>query len=222
MSMPQQIRSAGERVALGAVGGFTPVLLNLALVDAGTVLANLSVLAAVSYLVRVVALVALGALVAWLHDDEHKRVRAFELGLAAPAIVMGVLNGVALRAEGQRAGLSLATPVHAAQQVETFERAEESSKQQVLRGLLGVRPRLPEWIVSVYSGERAAALERARRLEHRYPDLEFLVFQPSMGLSAWVVTIGGQMTQAEATRRLAAARERNIVGAALQRIPRQK
>ena len=219
--MAQRIGSERERVAVGALGGSTPVLLNLAIIDASTVLGDLTLLAVFSYLLRVAALIALGALVAWLHEDEKNRLRVFQLGVAAPAILTGLVNGVALRSDAANrgAGLNLATPVHAAQQVETFEPARETATQQVLRGLLGVRPALAEWVVEVHgAGREQQALQEAQTLRKNYPGLSFIVFQPSAGVDEWVVTIGGQMTQAAAKRELENAEKLKIPGVALRLI----
>jgi hypothetical protein len=146
----------------------------------------------------------------------------FQLGLAAPAVLTGILNGVALRADrGQHAPIALATPVHAAQQVETFEPAKETSAQQVLLGLFGIRPALAEWIVGAYDArDRQDALARAQSLQRRYPGVEFKVFRPSAALDGWVVTIGGQMTQAAANRQIEEARAKRIPGVQLRRVPR--
>ncbi len=82
-----------QKVLIGGLGAFTPLLLNLLVVDFAVVFKHLTVSALVGYVVRALVLFGLGGLVAFLHTDETSRVKVFELGIFAPALITSVLNG---------------------------------------------------------------------------------------------------------------------------------
>lgn len=78
---------------IAGLGGITPVLLSLVVIDLETLLLDVTPLAVVSYLIRVLALFAVGGLVGWLHKSEHDTVKLFQLGIAAPALITAAING---------------------------------------------------------------------------------------------------------------------------------
>ena len=222
--MAKLITKPRDRVFIGMLGGFTPVLLNLAVIDSQTVFNDFTWPAAFGYLVKVLALVTIGGLVAWLHEEEKRGYKVFEIGLAAPAVVAGLLNASALRVDSASgtARLDLATPAYAAQQVSAFEVPKETVTQQVFRGLLGIRAPLREWVVEVHDDEdRGKAVEELRSLQERFPGFEFKLFAPSAGVDEYVVTIGGQVTEGEAFRIRREAQQGGVPGVELRLIPRE-
>lgn len=88
-----------QRCLIAAVGGGTPVLVNLLMVDMVTTLTDLTLLVVVAYLIRMAAMILVGALSGWLHEDETKTVKLFQLGMVAPAFFISLMNGAAVRAE---------------------------------------------------------------------------------------------------------------------------
>jgi hypothetical protein len=83
-------------MSIGCIGALTPILLNLLVVDLQTTLSNVTLITVLSYLVRVVALCAAACIVIFLNDDETKPVKLFQLGIAAPALLTGLLNGAVI------------------------------------------------------------------------------------------------------------------------------
>ena len=137
-----------QKMILGAVGAVTPLALNLLVVDQLT-LVNLTLLACVGYTIRLLVLVGLGSLIVYLNIDEANRMRIFQLGVAAPALVTALLNGANQRALLQNQ--QFVTPQTASIFVATLQAQEKSAPareftipketqgEQVWRGLTGSR-----------------------------------------------------------------------------------
>ncbi len=90
---------------VGGVGGALPVVIGLVNADADTLLRGFDALVFLGYVVRTVTLTALGMLLVWLNSETDVK-KAFQIGVMAPAIVVGYMNGAQL--EGAREELSVA------------------------------------------------------------------------------------------------------------------
>ena len=84
--------SSREAFCLGGLGALAPIVLNLAVVDATALLTGVTPAVVLGYAIRVTFLFAVGAFVSYL-QRETDRFRAFQLGIAAPALLTGVING---------------------------------------------------------------------------------------------------------------------------------
>src|SRR5262245_53573172 len=105
--------SPSRKVLIGGFGALTPIVLNLLIVDLETVWLKVTVFAALGYFIRVVTLFYLGGMFAWLHKREDNPVKLFELGIVAPALVTGVLNGAAAKPARTALGLFGSPTLHA-------------------------------------------------------------------------------------------------------------
>ena len=136
------------KLLIGALGAATPLAINLIVVD-HLALASPTALTVLGYGIRVAALVGLGVLVVISNLDEERPARIFQLGLAGPALITALLNGVNQRSLIQsqtiasptsRAFLSMPVVYAApASQPRQFELAPETSGEQIWRGLTGGR-----------------------------------------------------------------------------------
>jgi hypothetical protein len=199
-----------QKLLVGALGAVTPLALNLLVVDQVT-LQHLTVLVAVSYAIRVVVLVSLGALVVYLNAEETNRTRIFQLGLAAPALITGLMNGVNQRALAesqqfvapkQAAVLSMEA-VYAAElepQAKQFVIPEESQAQQILRGLTGARSDRVWFVIASRLPNQAAAAAAAGHITRTFKGFSAEVYQPYQGQGSWSVVIGAGLTRADAMR----------------------
>ncbi|MBI4420626.1 MAG: carboxypeptidase-like regulatory domain-containing protein [Gemmatimonadetes bacterium] len=86
-----------RKALLGGIGALTPLILNLLVVDIATVLSGLEPLVVVGYAIRVGVLFFVGALWASLHKTETDPKKLFQLGIVAPAMIVGVINGLNAR-----------------------------------------------------------------------------------------------------------------------------
>ena len=87
-----------QKMILGAVGAVTPLALNLLVVDQLTLVGSARSSPASDTRSRLLVLVGLGSLVVYLNIDEANRMRIFQLGVAAPALVTALMNGANQRA----------------------------------------------------------------------------------------------------------------------------
>jgi hypothetical protein len=198
-----------QKVLLGAIGAITPLALNLLVVDQLT-LTGLTVLTSVGYVIRVIALTGLGVLVVFLNRDEDNRLRIFQLGLAAPALVTALLNGANQRTllETQQfvrpssAALFSLPVVHAAQAVRArqFVIPRETQSEQVWRGLTGSRSDRVWFVIARREPTSEAAWASADRINQTFYGFHAEVYQPYQGRGSWSVVIGVGLTRADAMR----------------------
>lgn len=94
--------SGTMRFLCGGVGALAPIFVNLVVVDMHAVLVAMAkdpegaALLIVEYGVKALALFVVGGTVGFMHDDENKPKKLFQLGLGAPAMIIAGVNGVAL------------------------------------------------------------------------------------------------------------------------------
>lgn len=84
-----------KRFFLGGGGALMPVLVSLLAIDIGATLdteANLTTGNIIGFAVRYLILFLVGGLVAYLHEEEKKPFKLFELGIAAPALITSLIT----------------------------------------------------------------------------------------------------------------------------------
>lgn len=84
-----------KRFLLGGGGALMPVLVSLLAVDIGAALdndANITTGNMIGITIRYIILFAVGGFVAYLHEDEMKSFKLFELGIAAPALITSLIT----------------------------------------------------------------------------------------------------------------------------------
>ena len=196
-----------QKMILGAVGAVTPWALNLLVVDQLT-LVNLTVLVCVGYTIRLLVLVGLGSLIVYLNIDEENRMRIFQLGVAAPALVTALLNGANHRSllqhqqfvTPQAASIFVAT-LHAQEKtapVREFVIPKESQSEQVWRGLTGARSDRVWFVIATRESTRTAASIAAARTNQAHKGFQAEVYAPFEGKGSWSVVIGAGLTRADA------------------------
>jgi hypothetical protein len=198
--------SVRQKLILGAVGAVTPLALNLLVVDQ-LALANLTLLTLIGYAIRVLVLIGLGSLIVYLNIDETNRVRVFQLGLAAPALVTALLNGANQRSLLQNqqfvtpptAGIFVAT-LHAQDKEapRQFAIPKESHGEQVWRGLTGSRSDRVWFVIADRQDSKDAAERRAAHINRTFKGFHADVFEPYGGRGSWSVVIGAGLTRADA------------------------
>jgi hypothetical protein len=85
-----------NRMLIGCLGALAPILTNLLIVDLQTVIPNITFISAISYALRLAALCAAACIVVFLNRDEEDSIKLFQLGVAAPALLTGMLNGAVI------------------------------------------------------------------------------------------------------------------------------
>jgi hypothetical protein len=196
-----------QKMILGAVGAVTPLALNLLVVDQLT-LVNLTFLACVGYTIRLLVLVGLGSLVVYLNIDEANRMRIFQLGVAAPALVTALMNGANQRAllqnqqfvTPQTASIFVATlqAQERAAPAREFTIPKETQSEQVWRGLTGNRSDRVWFVVAGREQTRESAAAAAARINGARKGFQADVYAPYQGKGSWSVVIGAGLTRADA------------------------
>jgi hypothetical protein len=199
--------TVGQKMILGAVGAVTPLALNLLVVDQLT-LVNLTFLACIGYAIRLLVLVGLGSLIVYLNIDETNRMRIFQLGVAAPALVTALLNGANQRTllqsqqfvTPQTSGIFVAS-LHAQEKpapAREFAIPKETQSEQVWRGLTGSRSDRVWFVVAARESTREAASATAGRINQTHKGFHAEVYAPYQGRGSWSVVIGSGLTRADA------------------------
>ncbi len=96
-----------KRFLLGGGGALMPVLVSLLAIDIGAVLndgSNLTTGNIIGIVIRYLILFVLGGIVAYLHEDEHKPFKIFELGIAAPALITSLITAQGISVNNQTGG----------------------------------------------------------------------------------------------------------------------
>ena len=110
---------SSQRVLIGALGAFTPVLLNLLVADFN-VMPTLTRYDLLGYVVRAMVLLFIGGLVGYLNKSERSMIKLFQLGIAAPALITASINAKPSQTSAaglakQPAGVAALLPVALAQ-----------------------------------------------------------------------------------------------------------
>jgi hypothetical protein len=226
--MQNQLLAPGRKLFLGALGAATPLVLNLLVVD-HLALSNPTLLTGLGYVIRVVGLIGLGVLVVSRSLDEDRPARIFLLGLAGPALVTALLNGInqrsLLQAEAfvpRPAAAVLSLPIaYAAQNepVHQFVIPAETGVEQIWRGLLGCRSDRIWFVIVGRETTREAAQAASDRINRTVYGFRAEVFEPYHGRGPWCIVIGQGLTKAEATRMKERALGAGLTGVDVWTIP---
>jgi SPOR domain len=201
-----------NRFVVGGVGGLAPVLLFLITGDLVQYLIQLDTLRGIGYAARAIALFFVGGFIAYLHTDEDKPFKIFEIGLAAPALLAGALTTAQLAPSRPPAGqpetrvgwsIILAVPAHAQSapaddRVRRFTLPTDGKWDQFLEGFIGRSPK-NVWFVIVGSHlQLEDARKQAEKVNRTYPSFHAEVYAPYGDNPYYAVVIGPNLTQDEA------------------------
>jgi len=201
-----------QKILIGGLGALTPVIVNLLVVDLQVLFLNLTLVAFLAYLTRVVILFFLGGFVAFFNKDENSPLKLFQLGLAAPALIMSLLNGsqveipkVSPPAQAQpSASLQLIPSAYAQtaqkREIKTFSLPKETLGEQFQRGFTGAVPKRVWFVIAASYPNRESAQREADRITKTFAAKGFKadVFSPGAGNSSWSVVLGSNLTSDEA------------------------
>ena len=200
--------SVRTKLLIGGLGGITPVLINLIVIDLETLLLDLTILTAVSYCIRIAALFAIGSIVAFL-NKENDRLKLFQLGIAAPALVTAMINGSHITVPEKPHTkvtinklvelIEIIPSAHAQddqQDVKQFSLPKETAIQQISRGLFGSTPSNIWFVIAASHLKQDNAEKQAA--EFRMKGFSADVYAPYMDNPYYAVVIGAFLTRSEA------------------------
>jgi len=138
-----------ERVILGGLGASAIGVASFPLKDYGLVDADPNTPFVIGgWVLRVLLFGSIGAVWAYMHSDENNRMRVFQLGMVAPAMLAALLsaNGITgkpinTELTERSAGISLSSifvsTAHAQQSPGSDQPTRPSPTSSIVRGLLG-------------------------------------------------------------------------------------
>ena len=193
--------TAARRIIIGGVGALMPVILNLLVIDFQKLASDATWLKALGFVVKVVVLFGLGGFMAWLNSTARKPLTIFQLGLGAPAIILGMLNGADARQQTtsipsiESVVFAQGTP----QQVpKKFEPPRQTSLGEFVEGLTGLRPR-QAWFVIVGSHSTVqAARKQADSINASGKGFAADVYEPYGNNKFYGVVIGANLSYSDA------------------------
>jgi len=121
-----------QKLLLGGLGASMPLLLSLLTVDLQTSLQHVTKIVLVGYLIKWIVLFGVGAFVVFLYSDETNKMKIFQLGITAPALLMMFVNSNSIKPEvkAEQKMEVRSAPMPAPSNVET-------TWEQLKRGLTG-------------------------------------------------------------------------------------
>ena len=199
-----------HKIVIGGLGALTPIIMNLLAVDLEALLVKVTLFALIGYILRGLVLFFLGGVIAYLHKDENNRLKIFELGIVAPALITALINAGNVQVpkatdqtHGSHTGSIISIPSAYAQptqeeEIRTFSLPEETRAQQFWRGLTGSSPERA-WYVIVGSHLKVEDAEKqAQQINQKNLGFTAEVYAPYGGNPYYGVVIGANLTHKEA------------------------
>lgn len=136
------------RILVGAIGGISPIIISLLVVDVIALAQNTGLMDGVGLGIRFFVLIFIGGLIGYLHQNEDEPFKLFQLGIAAPALLTTAINGNSivnqdlLREHTAQTDISFfIKSAHAEtidyKNISLFQESKVSDIQLFLRGLIG-------------------------------------------------------------------------------------
>jgi uncharacterized membrane protein YuzA (DUF378 family) len=198
---------------IACVGALSPILISLFAFDLNSILANATMLTVGSYVVQKAGLCIAACIVVWLSPDAKNPLTIYQLGIAAPALLGGIISGAYhTQQSNQHAmleipaiiGTASAQPAPNATPSNIQPRdckRDLTASQQILKGLVGALPS-DRWFV-VYSSNRLApsAIGDVQDIQRKYPArFQAHICAPADGDDRYRVVIGANLNYDAATK----------------------
>lgn len=185
--MTKELKTA---LIVGAISGVVPLVMNLVGVDAELIIDNFQIKIFIGYLIKAVGLMTLGGFIVFINSEEDLE-KAFQLGIMAPAIVIGALNANNLndtKEEMRTLQQELEVPANNAFLLP--DQTSESLGDSLISSLIGI----------AYAKDKTA--EAAKKGRHNEPSSLSLIWYGISGniSNGWFVIVGSHKNEAAAER----------------------
>jgi hypothetical protein len=189
-----------QKCVLGGLGGVSPLIVNILAIDYHVTFTDFSINVALGYLLRVLILFFVGGLIAYLHNENNK-IRIFEIGIIAPAILIGYINGSsALKVSSNVVGeLICVSTIYAQTSTDIPEKIsvpKESGLQQFQRGLFGSKANINDSLVIV---GKSMDIEKIRdlkdQLTNAYKMNDLKIFESSKTPNMFYLSAGSYVNE---------------------------
>jgi hypothetical protein len=207
--------SKRERFLIGGAGGLAPILMFFVNGSVPRYFNSAFAFEALGFLARAVFLFLIGGFVVLLYPEVKQRIKVFQLGLSAPAMIAGIMtassNSPLLPSDANAAALFLYPTVVYAQStapadgLKQFTLPAPGGVSQFVQGVTGLQPSNVYFvIVESYSSAdeaRAAAAKINSSFAGFHADVYAPYTDPANGqvvIPGYSVVLGAQMTQQNA------------------------
>lgn len=210
-----------NKCLLASIGALMPLIMSLYFAEFEVLKQNFTTTIFIGYLIKVIILVTIGGLIGYFYRSETSGMKLFQLGIAAPAIMLGLINEQRLgSSEGREANpnttalFSLNIPTnyfvkgnlngqqdttirfHEAQILQ-YDYPEESAKEELFRGFKGKKiTNIWFLMYDSYSDLKEARITIVD-LQNLYPDLGIQLYQSVQDPEKYDVIVGAHLEYTE-------------------------
>ncbi len=202
------------RITLGALGGISPIIISLLVVDIVQLFNETGLMDGIGLGIRFLVLIFIGGLVGYLHNKEEEPFKLFQLGIAAPALLTTAINGnsIANQTLMKEHSASADTPhyffiksAHAAEtdykNLSTFKQPKVSNTQLFLRGLIGTKLFSDDDDYFVIIGSHKNISKAKHQVKQvKKKKFKAKIYEPTDGSQYYSVVIGANLNLDEAKK----------------------
>jgi len=213
--MAKQCLDTKTRITLGALGGISPIIISLLVVDIVQLFNETGLMDGIGLAIRFLVLIFIGGLVGYLHNKEEEPFKLFQLGIAAPALLTTAINGNSIANTTlmiEHSASSSDTPhyffIKSAYAAETnyknlssFKQAKVSNTQLFLRGLIGTKLFSDEDDYLVIIGSHTNINKAKQQVKNvKKKKYRAKIYEPTDGSKYYAVVIGANLNEQEAKK----------------------
>lgn len=137
-----------KRFFIGGAGALMPILITLMSIDFITMFdteSGVSIGHIIGFVTRYIILFTIGGIIAYLHEDETKAFKLFQIGIAAPALVTSLITANGINSEIQQKNnhnessfnFNIISSAYAYDEKQTEPSKEQSVLNDILQGISG-------------------------------------------------------------------------------------
>jgi len=205
-----------HRYSFTCIGALMPLIMSLYYSDLAVFLQKITPTIFFGYLIKVIILLVLGFLIGAFYRTETNRLKLFQLGIAAPAIVLGVINGQGTKLSEGDTNIDRTSFFSINILNDSFDRGffnhqqdtsirfhdakilqygypQESVKQQFLRGFMGKKITNMWFLIYGSYPNRQEATNTIVQLKDRYPELEAQLYKSIKDTTKYDVVLGDHL-----------------------------
>lgn len=207
----KQCLDTKTRIILGALGGISPIIISLLVVDVASLINETGLMDGIGLAIRFLVLIFIGGLVGYLHNKEEEPFKLFQLGIAAPALLTTAINGNSIASQTLLKEHTAATEYHLFikdayadahfRNDLMFKEPKINDVQLFLRGLLGTKifSNDDDYFVIIGSHrDLQKAKNQAKAVKHKKYMAK--IYEPVNGSKYYSVAIGANLDLKEAEK----------------------
>jgi hypothetical protein len=191
--------STKTSLIVGGIGGALPALIELINTDAATMFQGFDFLVFAGHAVRIALLIILGVFLVWVNSETDLR-KALQMGIMAPAIIVGLTNGAQLRDAKQELAI-------AKQQLQNRQLKGRQNLPLKNNNISHIKSGRTFWLVSYAYAEDGNTVPKGI---HRNPTTFSKIWYGLTGQSdnGWFVIVGSHKTEKEAETQVASLKKK--------------